>query len=233
MAKTIDLKNLIEKFLKDTTVMNSDRIYNEFSLQFELGFFLREELKNKGFKVQFERNVEFFGGNKDDFVKKEIDIVVFKEDNPEKFAIELKLPPNFKKPPKPFFVKRMHHFVNDIQFMEEVQGCSITKGKLGFTKTYCLTLISNLEDGERFRTGENVASKIARYFIDPKVVKISEGKKDVDGSVPYYTENKKKHYHEINGSYPIEWKRIASTEFYYYLIEIPTDSKKDIIVGKR
>jgi len=34
-------------------------IYNEFSLQHELGIFLREELSD--YKVQFERNTKFFG----------------------------------------------------------------------------------------------------------------------------------------------------------------------------
>ncbi len=221
MAESIDLKKRIKEFLNDTTIMNSDRIYNEFSLQFELGFFLRDELKNKGFKVQFERNVEFFGGDKKKFVKKEIDIVVFNDDKSEKYAIELKFPPNG------FYEKRMHHFVKDIQFMEEVKGCSKIEEKIGFAKTYCLTLISDSENGERFRTGEKVNTKIAQYFIDPKVAKIEE-KRDVDGSVPSYKEKGKELHHTISGSYSIEWKSIGSTGYHYYLIEIPDDSKIEI-----
>ena len=42
-------------------------IYNEFSLQHELGIFLRE--KYKGSKIQFERNVSYFDLDKSNFKK--------------------------------------------------------------------------------------------------------------------------------------------------------------------
>lgn len=47
-------------------------VYNEFSLQHELGIFLRTKLT--GYKVQFERNTKFFGIS--GTVKHEIDILV-------------------------------------------------------------------------------------------------------------------------------------------------------------
>ena len=52
----MNIKKHIEMFAR--TKINNDNIYNEFSLQHELGFYLREELKS--FKVEFERNVKFF-----------------------------------------------------------------------------------------------------------------------------------------------------------------------------
>lgn len=224
----INLRELIIEFLQRKDLFNKDikkiddgDIYNEFSLQYELGIFLRDELKNKGFKVQFERNVEFFGGNKEKFVKKEIDIVVFSDKTSEKYAIELKFPPNG------FYEKRMHHLVKDIQFMEEVVRPK-EKGGLGFSKTYCLTLISDLANGEKFRTGEKVKPEIAQYFIDPTIARIKNEKKNVDENVPPYKEKKKTHFHKINGSYSIEWKAIGSKDYHYYLIEIPDDSKKTI-----
>jgi hypothetical protein len=239
MDEKDSIKNLIEKFLNDNKdnenlfmkgidgdslkEIKNAKIYNEFSLQHELGLFLRKELEKDGYKVQFERNVEFFGGDKKKFVKKEMDIVVFNNRNLEKYAIELKFPING------FYEKRMHHFVKDIQFMEEVVQPK-EMGGLGFTQTYCLTLISDLANGKMFRTGEKVDSEIAKYFVDPKVSEIK--KEDVDEKVPPYIEKKKEHPHKISGSYPIEWEQIDSTEYYYYLIEIPNDSKK-IIIGKR
>ena len=57
----MNIKKLIEMFAK--TRINNDDIYNEFSLQHELGIFLREKLKT--FKVEFERNVKFFSENQD------------------------------------------------------------------------------------------------------------------------------------------------------------------------
>ena len=59
-------------------------IYNGFSLQNELGIFLRDQLP--GYKVQFERNTKFFEISGE--TKHEIDIVVFNDE--ERYAIELK-----------------------------------------------------------------------------------------------------------------------------------------------
>ncbi len=70
----------------------SIEIYNEFSLQHELGIFLRERLT--GYKVQFERNTRFFGIS--GTVKHEIDIVIYNSN--EKYAIELKFPVNSQYP---------------------------------------------------------------------------------------------------------------------------------------
>ena len=52
---------MILKFLQEFTerIQNKEtEIYNEFSLQHELGIYLRNVLP--GYKVQFERNVKFF-----------------------------------------------------------------------------------------------------------------------------------------------------------------------------
>lgn len=97
-------------------------IYNEFSLQHELGIFLRNKLPK--YKVQFERNAKFFGIN--GTIKHEIDIVVY--DDCKKYAIELKYPLNGQYP------EQMYSFIKDICFMEEL-------GRAGFTKTYCLTAV--------------------------------------------------------------------------------------------
>lgn len=106
----MDLRRLIEKFLskfnKNYIICNKDDltiefnakkrgIYNEFSLQFELGMFLRSRL-GKNYVVEFERNVQCFGLDKSQTVKKELDIVVFNKGLnkglTEKYAIELKFP---------------------------------------------------------------------------------------------------------------------------------------------
>jgi len=50
-------------------------IYNKCRLQHEMGVYLRQCLPAK--KVQFERNVSYFGMNKINFVKREIDIAIF------------------------------------------------------------------------------------------------------------------------------------------------------------
>lgn len=99
-------------------------LYNEFSLQHELGIFLRARLM--GYTVQFERNVEFFGIK--GTVKHEIDIVIYNDK--EKYAIELKYPHNGQYP------EQMFSFIKDICFMEELK-------EVGFDSTYCLTLVQD------------------------------------------------------------------------------------------
>lgn len=99
-------------------------IYNEFSLQFELGIFLRNKLN--GYKVQFERNTKFWGIN--NLVKHEIDIVVYNDT--ERYAIELKYPLNGQYP------EQMYSFIKDIRFAEELK-------KHGFNNTYCLTVVKD------------------------------------------------------------------------------------------
>lgn len=98
---------------------NEIDLYNEFSLQHELGIYLRNVLSE--YKVQFERNISFFTTD-NNTIKKEIDISIFSEDKDEKYAIELKFPNNGQHP------EQMYSFVKDVKFMEEVK-------ERGFTKT--------------------------------------------------------------------------------------------------
>ena len=103
---------------------NQVEVYNEFSLQHELGIFLRNQLE--GYKVQFERNTKHFGIS--GTVKHEIDIVVFNDT--ERYAIELKYPLNGQYP------EQMYSFVKDIAFMEQLK-------EMGFDGTYCVTLVND------------------------------------------------------------------------------------------
>ena len=119
-------------------------IYNEFSLQHELGIFLRERLP--GYKVQFERNTKYFGLT--DLVKHEIDIVVY--DDVRKYAVELKYPLNGQHP------EQMFSFVKDICFMEQLK-------MKGFEKTYCMTVVKD----NKFYSGTKIDG-IYAYFRDRK-----------------------------------------------------------------
>ena len=90
-------------------------VYNEFSLQHELGVSLRERLPDR--KVQFERNVSFFFPSKAPFTKREIDISVFSPDRKKlAYAIELKYPRNGQYP------EQMFGFCKDVAFAEELSA---------------------------------------------------------------------------------------------------------------
>jgi len=110
----------IRKFI-DTIKTGETEIYNEFSLQHELGIFLRSRLT--GVKIQFERNVSFFFSS-GEFVKKEIDISIYSADKSRlQSAIELKFPRNGQYP------EQMFSFCKDIRFLEQLK-------RSGFERTF-------------------------------------------------------------------------------------------------
>ena len=119
-------------------------LYNEYSLQHELGIFLRNKCPK--YSVQFERNTNFFG------VKQEIDIAVF--DKNEKFAIELKFPRNRAYP------RRMFQFVEDICFIERLKN-------IGFTGGCAVSLVDDMN----FCTKQGLKTKgIYGYFRKKKPI---------------------------------------------------------------
>ena len=155
----INIKTILSEFM-GIVFAGEIEVYNEFSLQHELGIFLRQRLP--GFKVQFERNVSFF--NIKNTVKHEIDIVIYNES--EKYAIELKQPRNGQHP------EQMFSFIKDIEFMEQLK-------EEGFDGTYCLTYVQD----KLFYSGANKFG-IYGYFrgnvpIHGTIIKPT-GKKDYE-----------------------------------------------------
>src|SRR6266566_577637 len=89
-------------------------IYNEFSLQHELGGYLRSVVAQDSYRVQFERPADFFGIPSAKLLKKEIDIAVFSPDQAHKAAIELKFPRNGQYP------EQMFSACKDVAFLEQL-----------------------------------------------------------------------------------------------------------------
>lgn len=150
-VENMNISQLINQFM-NLVATREVEVYNEFSLQHELGIFLRANIT--GYKVQFERNTKFFGIQGP--VKHEIDIVIYNES--ERYALELKYPLNGQYP------EQMFSFVKDIKFMEEMK-------EAGFSAAYCLTLVKdkNFYYGQKqdgvyafFRGGESVHGLICK-----------------------------------------------------------------------
>ncbi|WP_394526939.1 hypothetical protein [Lacrimispora sp. JR3] len=160
-------------------------IYNEFSLQHELGIFLRQQLPD--YKVQFERNVSFFCKNAKT-IKKEIDIVIYNDKLKERYAIELKHPLNGQYP------EQMYAFVKDIKFMEELKA-------QGFTQNFAIVLVND----RLFYTGSN-NSGVYRYFREEKRV---YGKIYKPTGV-----GKMEDYIILDGNYPICWLDLGIQKYY-------------------
>ena len=117
----------INVFMKNV-LDNLIDVYNEFSLQHELGIYLRVALGRK-YKIEFERNVSFFNIN-NNTLKKEMDIVIYTPDFKEKYCIELKYPTNGQYP------EQMYSMCKDIKFLEQLKDN-------GFTRCYSVNLVEN------------------------------------------------------------------------------------------
>jgi len=97
-------------------------IYNEFSLQHELGILIRSEFPDH--KVEFGRNVSYFFRT-GKFVKKEIDLAVF---SPDKsilhHAIQLRFPRSMQ------YLRQMFGFCEDILFLEQLKKSGFKQASL-------------------------------------------------------------------------------------------------------
>lgn len=218
------MKKLLEEFmhLKQTNGVDI-LVYNEISLQLELGLYLRQN----GYTVRFERNIgEYVKKDTSDFVKKEIDIVAYKKGNnesettlteksAEKIAIELKFPRNGQYP------EQMFSFIKDIKFMEQVKNAVCKEGK--FTETYVLTLVDN----KNFYLSNRGKNEIYSYFRkngsdiqipkDKDIIKPTGNKEECKETIKQI---------KLNNQYESTWKRPdatwldskTDTEYRYYII---------------
>ncbi len=193
------MRQLLEGFMPYIASHADLEIYNEFSLQHELGIFLRERALN--YRVQFERNTSFFG-IKGSTVKREIDIVLYSREGNmrEKYAIELKYPRNGE------FPNEMFKFIQDIRFMEELK-------ENGFDRTFVLTVVEQ----EGFYLPKREDGSIYRYFRPN-----GGAAERIHGCIKNPAKRKPEEV-TIAGSYDIVWHRITadpSDKRRYYLLEI-------------
>lgn len=110
------VKKLIYEFL-DLVKPGEVSIYNEASLQFELGWYLKENCG--GAKIQVERGVTYFGFDKTAFVKRDMDLIIFFEGFIT--VIELKAPieQSVARPVTVF------NWIKDLRFLEQLKAENI------------------------------------------------------------------------------------------------------------
>lgn len=175
----------IINFLNDIQE-NKIEIYNEFSLQHELGIFLRQSLTHD-LKIQFERNVYYFFNTKEGFTKREIDLSIFDEDFSKRFCIELKFPRNGQYP------EQMFNICKDIKFLEELKS-------KGFTNCYSLSVV---EDRNFYTSNKVEEEKIYKYF---------RNNVDLHGKIIKPTGNRDETLH-LDGIYSLTWKNLNDYKF--------------------
>ncbi len=173
----------------------SVEIYNEFSLQHELGIFLRENyIPSVERKVQFERNVSSFDLQKNNFIKREIDITIFNDSHTRLEAIELKYPRNGQYP------EQMFSFCKDIVFLEQL----ILQG---FTKASFLLFA----DETPFYDGKSEG--IYRFFRGDSPAPLT-------GIIRKPT-GKKNEELEIKGTYNVRWHNVKDKLKYAFIEVVP------------
>ena len=184
------LAQLIGPFAKSIASGRTE-IYNEFSLQHELGVFLRGTLADH--RVQFERNVAFFFSSTQSFTKREIDISIFSPDKSElTYAIELKYPRNGQYP------EQMFSFCKDIAFAEELHNAG-----------FCATGLVVFADDRLFYSGPSEG--IYGYFRGGRTIqgriKKPTGRKDAETWV--------------RGSYSVKWNPVLDALKYAVIEVLP------------
>ena len=183
------MQNYFEEFINEIRGENI-QIYNEASIQYELAIFLRERLPD--YFIQLERNVEFFGLDKKEFVKKEIDIVIFNKNLTEKTAVEIKYPTNGQVP------EQMFSFCKDIKFLEELK-------EHGFVNNVFLCLAHD----ECFWQG-NSPSPIYKFFRNNQPITGNISKPTGKGKVEIKI--------HINGQYMANWKSVNNSTKYLSIL---------------
>lgn len=190
--KNLEIEKLIRIFLEE---VEKNNIYNEFSFQHELGFFLRNKINevDKNYKVEFERNIKFFDIT-EETPKKEIDIVIYKEpiDRNKKYAIELKFHPQKCNVPQ-----RMFDSIVDIKFMEVLKNN-------GF-ETYTCSISNENRLYETRTKRDRKKYNIYKFFREGKMI---HGK--ISNEINYKYKNKE--FVSIKGNYVIIWKLLKLKE---------------------
>ena len=190
----MDVEDAARKFLKN--IYKKD-ISNEAEFQFELASFIKDNIP--GSIIYFERSYRSFGIEDSNFVKKEIDLVIQKDDGTLS-AIELKYPKNGRVP------ETMYDFIKDIKFLEQ----------LAESKKFKRNLFLVITSDKKFWSGKS--KTIYAYFRgnEAHIPKTSINKP---------TGQKRDASIKLDNKYRAEWESISDSsdnkqEMKFLLIEV-------------
>jgi len=186
-------KGKLEDLLKEIVF---DKYYLEATFQFRLMLKLRKYAGDDDC-IQPERNIERYELQKEDFVKKEIDIVLEDKPGHPVAALELKMPMKGRIP------NTMFKFVEDIQFLEELKD----KGKIRQCFFIAVTNDSGFWEGNPKTDGTD----IYKYFRSSVPLKGKIFKPTGEG--------KGVKFHTLTGKYEVQWKNLNG-DFRYCIIQV-------------
>ena len=197
----INIINIINNFI----INNKEQIYNEPSIQFELGFYIREEIRKLGRKdyaVEFERNIKDIGifDSKEikKLPKKEMDIYIYKKNSNERYVIELKYP-NDSDATTSF----ENELMQDIHFIQELRK--------KFTRCISFSIVDITPN--RFYVSKRNSNSELNLYIRPKK---NTQPKEITGNIEYRINNKTFSYKFSPCT--VKWKTLNNNQKYSIII---------------
>lgn len=187
-----DLGRLVAQFF-DAVGRREIDIYNEFSLQHELGIWLRERSHPSELKFQFERPASFFGVH-GKLTKKEIDLACFALPLVPVMLMEFKFPRAGQVP------IQMFKFCQDVAFVEEL----VLKEK---RFPFGCALIA-ADDADFYRGSRHQAGTIYSCFRDGVAIKGTISK----------TTGKEEPPVVLQSEYQIEWQAVQGMSDLKYAV---------------
>lgn len=189
----------IERFVEFARSTDLD-IYNEFALQFELSFFLKKAL-GKDFKIQLERNISYLNLGTD-LVKKEIDIIVFRNiaSLSDLIVVELKAIID-QKIARPISI---FNWIKDIKFLEQLKSSGVG---------YCYSLF--VTDNEKLLSEGTTSNSSTTLRLLPDF-----RQRRIHGTYSTHaTQSKESKTISLDSDYTFKWKKFVHGQR-YFLIEV-------------
>lgn len=190
----MDISNIIKGFVDYAQKIDLE-IYNEFSLQFELAIYLRK-LLGEAYKIQLERNISFLG-LKGNFLKKEIDIILFKEPLRlnESIVIELKAVIN-QSHARPITV---FNWITDLKFLEQLKSVGVSQ---------CYSFF--VTDNSKLLSGPNDQKTKLNLLPDFR-------KRIIQGAYSTHSISHNKKSISLDSVYEFCWKSFVGNQQYFLL----------------
>ncbi len=183
----LNLEELVRDFFTKVERENME-IYSESNMEIRLSHYLLDNFPTE-FKVETQRNVDFFVIYKSDVLKKEMDIVIYNEDKSMKYEIELKYPTTKK---NAAYTDNLRKIIEDISFTEQLR-------EKGFTDTYFLVITDDpyLYSTVGVNNNELKIEGLYSYFRVGK---------EITGPIENYN---------IKGNYKIDWVNCGDKKYYF------------------
>ena len=200
------MRDAIKTFLETWAKNGEPEIYNERSLQFELGAYLKENF-GQNCKIYYEKDIyEYIKGK---FSKHYPDILIV--DNSKKYLVELKFLPE-KANKKYGYPKRFFELLEDISFVSQLRVLD----QPYFAEVLSVTVAAD----KKFFSKPNRSERIESYNTNLKprgeIFNKNYPKIQLENTSTYYETKKGTKKKVTIEPFAIQWEKLAN-DFEYYI----------------